>query len=120
MRATTIEGLNAFARTLCFAFYVTDGWSCPTVYYIFHLPLPHLVGVHTTSHFCSMQVILTAELPMGQPGNVAMSSLVLFLRQTDSQLLYDLLFQPFQGHPTTVFCKLCLRRSKYCLEFSFA
>ena len=23
-----------------------------------------------------------------------------------------------QGHPTTVFCKISLRRSKYCLEFS--
>ena len=23
-----------------------------------------------------------------------------------------------QGHPTTVFCKIALRRSKYCLEFS--
>ena len=23
----------------------------------------------------------------------------------------------FQGHPTTVFCKICVRRSKYCLEF---
>ena len=53
MRATTIEGLNAFARTLCFGFYVTDGWSCPTVSYIFHFPLTHLVGVHTTSNFCS-------------------------------------------------------------------
>ena len=65
-----------------------------------------------------VQVILTVELPMGH--NVVMSSLVFFLRQTDSPLLYDLLFQPFQGHPTTVFCKICLRRSKYCLEFSFA
>ena len=23
-----------------------------------------------------------------------------------------------QGHPTTVFCKISVRRSKYCLEFS--
>ena len=29
------------------------------------------------------------------------------------------LAQPFcQGHPTTVFCKISVRRSKYCLEFS--
>ena len=25
-----------------------------------------------------------------------------------------------QGHPTTVFCEKSVRRSKYCLEFSFA
>ena len=25
-----------------------------------------------------------------------------------------------QGHPTTVFCEISVRRSKYCLEFSFA
>ena len=25
-----------------------------------------------------------------------------------------------QGHPPTVFCNICVRRSKYCLEFSFA
>ena len=24
-----------------------------------------------------------------------------------------------QGHPTTVFCKISVRRSKFCLEFSF-
>ena len=24
-----------------------------------------------------------------------------------------------QGHPTTVFCKMSVRRSKFCLEFSF-
>ena len=26
----------------------------------------------------------------------------------------------YQGHPTTVFCKISVRRSKYCLEFSIA
>ena len=25
-----------------------------------------------------------------------------------------------KGHATTVFCKIAVRRSKYCLEFSFA
>ena len=25
-----------------------------------------------------------------------------------------------QGHPTTTFCKISVRRSKYCLEFSIA
>ena len=25
-----------------------------------------------------------------------------------------------QGHPTTVFCKISVRRNKYCLEFSIA
>ena len=25
----------------------------------------------------------------------------------------------FSGHPTTVFCKISVRRSKFCLEFSF-
>ena len=25
-----------------------------------------------------------------------------------------------QGHPTTVFCKISVRRSKYCLEISIA
>ena len=29
-------------------------------------------------------------------------------------------FSFFSGHPATVFCKISVRRSKYCLEFSIA
>ena len=29
-------------------------------------------------------------------------------------------FNKMQGHPTTVFCKISVRRSKFCLEFSIA
>ena len=29
-------------------------------------------------------------------------------------------FVVIQGHPTTVFCKMSLRRSKYCVEFCIA
>ena len=33
-------------------------------------------------------------------------------------LLYQCLVFSDQGHSTTVFCKISVRRSKYCLEFS--
>ena len=40
-------------------------------------------------------------------------------------LTFDILFSPArhaktQGHPATVFCIISVRRSKHCLEFSFA
>ena len=103
MRATTIEGLNGFARTLCFGFYAgqIDGH---VLQYLTSFIFLYPIWLVFTPLLTFVQVILTVELPMGH--NVVMSSLVFFLRQTDSQLLCDLSFQPFQGHP----------RSKYCLE----
>ena len=38
----------------------------------------------------------------------------------DYYALYALNVFSLQGHPATVFCKISVRRRKYCLEFSFA
>ena len=37
---------------------------------------------------------------------------------TRTNLPFCLSYSFLQGHPTTVFCKISVRRSKYCLEFS--
>ena len=49
----------------------------------------------------------------------AILSEILNHRSQDLKLVL-FIYLLIQGHPTTVFCKICVRRSKYCLEFSFA